>query len=199
MSPSDLRFLPHFTDKPALGVLELDSIARGIQTIDAVMKKAPITMMMSRPVSGGKHIIMFRGGVAEVNECMAAGKDRSGDSLVDHLELHYTHTQIWSFLPEPVVSEDWGDGSEDSVGIIEIATVCSAILSADQAVKEAEVTLRDMRLALGISGKAFFTFTGELNQVDAAADAAQKAADKHFLHREIIPAPADTLRGRLFF
>ena len=59
---------------PALGVLELSSVARGVVTADAALKRAPSVLVSSRAVSGGKHLVIVEGGVAEVEESMAAGR-----------------------------------------------------------------------------------------------------------------------------
>ena len=58
---------------PALGILEIATIARGIVVADAALKRAPAVLLHSRAVSGGKHLVMLEGGVAEVFESMAAG------------------------------------------------------------------------------------------------------------------------------
>jgi len=52
---------------PALGVLEVGTIARGVVAADAGLKRAPAILLHSRAVSGGKHLVMFEGGVAEVD------------------------------------------------------------------------------------------------------------------------------------
>lgn len=187
-------------DRCALGVLELGSIARGVIVADAVVKRAGSLLLMSRPVSGGKHLIMMRGQVAEIAESMEAGRMAAGAALLDSLELPYAHEQLWPLLDQPRAARGWqSDPTAESVGIVETATVCAAVGAADVAVKTAPVTLRDMRLAMGIGGKAFFTFTGELADVEAAADAARAHAGAHLVAVEVVPRPADEIRGRLIF
>jgi microcompartment protein CcmL/EutN len=187
-------------DRCALGILELGSIARGVIVADAAVKRAPALLLMSRPVSGGKHLIMMRGQVAEVEESMAAGRAAAGAALLDELELPYAHEQLWPLLDQPVVGHGWqGDAAAESVAIVETTTVCAAVGAADTAVKTAPVIVRDMRLAAGIGGKAFFTFTGELADVEAAADAARAFAGARLVAVEIVPRPADEIRGRLIF
>ena len=78
----------------ALGVIELASIARGVVVVDAMVKKAPVTIHSTRPVSPGKHIIVAVGGVAEIEEAMAAGLAVAGDRLVDKLLLSHVHPQL---------------------------------------------------------------------------------------------------------
>jgi microcompartment protein CcmL/EutN len=185
---------------PALGILELGSIARGMVVADALLKRAPARLLMSRPVSSGKFLIMLRGDVAEVGESMTAAREAAGDALLDRLELPMADAQLWDLLPDPARPADWGaDPEAEAVGVIETSTVCAAIGAADAAVKMAPVTLRDLQLAAGIGGKAFFTMTGALADVEAAAEAARAAADGRVVGSEIIAAPAPELRGALVF
>lgn len=186
---------------PALGMLELSLVARGVVVADAVLKKAEVAMLASRPVSGGKHIVLFRGEVAEVEESMDAGREAASGALVDELLLPMADEQIWPLVPEPVHTESWEgpEESKEAVAIVETATACSAIGAADAAAKAAEVRLRDMRLAVGLSGKAFFSFSGPLHDVEASADASRTAAQSRLLAIEVIASPAGELRGRLLF
>jgi microcompartment protein CcmL/EutN len=182
---------------PALGILELSLIARGIIAADAALKRAEVELVASRPVSGGKHLLILAGGVEEIVEAMAAATAVAGDALVDRVQLAYLHPPVWGLLGGPVHPRDWSSGPGGAAAIIETATVCAAIKAADAAGKAAPVALRDMRLAEGISGKAFFTMTGELPDVEAAAAAAREAAASRLVGLEIIPAPAAELAGRL--
>ena len=206
----------HDTDSgPALGILELSSIARGVVVSDAAIKQAPSLLLVSRPVSSGKHLVMMRGQVAEVEESMAVARDRAAERLIDSLELPYAHEQIWPLLDHPIEARGWpgpddglgdgsGDGSSDSdddasVAIVETNTVCAAIGAADAAAKTALVVVRDIRLAVGIAGKAFFTMTGPLSDIEAAAEAASDHAGDRLIAVEVIPAPAPELHGKLIF
>jgi microcompartment protein CcmL/EutN len=187
-------------DRCALGILELSSIARGVVVADAAVKRAPSILLMSRPVSGGKHLIMMRGQVAEIEESMAAARAAAAATLLDSLELPYAHEQLWPLLDPPVAGRGWqSDPAAESVGVVETTTVCATVGAADTAVKTAPVILRDMRLAVGIAGKAFFTFTGELADVEAAAEAAHAFAGDRVVAVEIVAQPADEIRGRLIF
>lgn len=183
--------------EPALGVLELATIARGVVVADALIKRAEVRILASRPVSSGKFLLFLRGGVAEMEEAMDAGRARAVEALVDSLLLPLAHEQLWPVLPEPVIAADWGEDAELSAGVVETSTVCAALAAADAACKAAHVTLRDVRLAVGIAGKAFFTMTGDLNDVEAAIEAATDAAAARLVATEILPAPAGEIVGRL--
>lgn len=184
---------------PALGVLEVATIARGVVVADAALKRAPAVLLSSRAVSGGKHLVMLEGGVAEVNEAMAAGVRVAGDVLLDRVELAAADDQVWPMLGAPLAPLDWAfDAGAEAVAIIETRTVCAAIAAADAACKVAEVTVRDVRLAVDLAGKAYFTLTGTLDSIDAAADAAREAAGDRLVGGEVIAQPSPDLRGRLF-
>ena len=184
---------------PALGVLEVAAIARGVVVADAAIKRAPAVLLSSRAVSGGKHLVMLEGGVAEVEEALAAGARAAGDLLLDHVNLPAADDQVWPMLGAPVAPPDWaGDRGAEAVAIIETRTVCGAIAAADAACKVAAVDVRDVRFAVDLAGKAYFTLTGTLDAIEAAADAARAAAGDRLVCAEVIAQPAPELRGQLF-
>ncbi len=188
---------------PALGVLEVGTIARGIVVADAALKRAPAVLLSSRAVSGGKHLIMLEGGVAEVEEAMIAGKLAAGTTLLDSIELAMADDQVWGMLGAPVIAPDWTlDPDAEAVAIIETRTVCAAIAAADAACKVADVIVRDVRFAVDLAGKAFFTLTGSLDSIEAAAIAAtaatQLGAADRLVELQVIAQPSPDLRGRLF-
>jgi microcompartment protein CcmL/EutN len=190
---------------PALFVLELSSIARGVVCVDVMAKRAPVRILQTHPISPGKHIVVADGGVAEVEEAMGAALEIAGSALVDKLFLPQAHESLAPLLanasyPEdrhPVVPARTG---MNSVGIVETSSVASTLLGADSAAKAARVTLLDLRLGVGLGGKGFFTMTGDLEDVQAAVAAATAAIDeKYVVGVEIIPAPHDDLHARLFW
>jgi len=185
---------------PALGVLEIGTIARGVVAADAALKRAPAVLLSSRAVSGGKHLVMLEGPVAEVQEALAAGRLAAGASLLlDIVELAAADDQVWPMLGAPVAPPDWGtDPRAEAVAIIETATVCAAIRAADAACKVADVHVRDVRFAVDLAGKAYFTLTGTLDAIEAASLAATAAASERVVGIEIIAQPSPDLRGRLF-
>lgn len=184
---------------PALGVLELGTIARGVVSADAALKRAPAVLLSSRAVSGGKHLVMLEGGVAEVAEALAAGAAAAGEHLLDRVELAAADDQVWPMLGAPVTPPDWSsDPDAEAVAIVETRTVCAAIAAADAACKAADVAVRDVRFAVDLAGKAYFTLTGALPAIQASAAAAAEAAGDRLVGLEVIAQPSPDLRGRLF-
>ncbi len=182
---------------PALGMVELTSIARGVVVADAMAKKAPIVILQSHPISPGKHIVVIGGGVAEVDESLQAGLAAAGATLVDRLFLPQAHAQLFPLVagrppatPPPL----------SAVAIFETYSVAATVLAADAAAKAAEVTLLDMRLGQGLGGKGFFTMAGELEAVEASVAAGQSVIDGGLLFGvEIIPRPHEDFGRKLMW
>jgi microcompartment protein CcmL/EutN len=58
--------------------------------------------------------------------------------------------------------------------VVESFNVATLIAAADAAVKSANVTLRELRLAMALGGKAFALLTGDVASVQAAVAAATR-------------------------
>ena len=52
----------------AIALVELNSIARGYRVLDALVKKSPVEILEANLVEPGIFLILFTGGVAEVEE-----------------------------------------------------------------------------------------------------------------------------------
>lgn len=169
---------------PALGLLELCSIARGIVCCDAVVKKAPVRIVQAGTTHPGKYTILVRGEVDEVIESMKAGRAVAGDTLIDHVLLPNPHDDLLSILESPA------QVALSALGIIETYGVASTIRGADAALKAAEVRAASIGLARDLGGKGFFVFVGELHDVQAAMDAGKRAVGPALLAgAEIVANP----------
>lgn len=179
----------------SLALLEVGSLARGVVVADAVAKRAAVQLLLCEPVSPGKYLVLFAGGVAEVEEAQAAGAQAAGEALVDRLFLPQPHLQL---LPA-VRAGARGfphEASEEAAGLLELHSVAAALRSADAACKAAEVRLQLLHLARGIGGKAWFILRGDLDSVEAAVMAATQAAGDGLLAgAEVIARPHGDLRG----
>jgi microcompartment protein CcmL/EutN len=177
----------------ALALVELASIARGHVVADAMLKRAPVTLMRAEFVSPGKFLVLVAGDVASVDEAFRVGLEVAGDRVVDRLFLPHAHASLW-----PALAHQMRRPPADSLGIVETTTVAATLLGADAAAKAAAVELFEMQLARGIGGKAFFTVTGLLAEVEAALDGALGVVDAALLvATEIIAAPHGDLVQRL--
>jgi microcompartment protein CcmL/EutN len=178
----------------ALALLEYDSIAAGIVAGDAMVKRAPIDSIRAGTVQPGKYLVMLSGEVAEVQEALDAGRAAGGKALRDEL-----------FLPQvdrAVVRAIGGlrQGSEgQALGIVETQTAAACIRGADAGIKGASVTLRELRLADGLGGKAFVFFGGDVADVAAAVEAACRAVGRpeFLVSRAVIAALHDEMDENL--
>ena len=85
----------------ALAVIETASIARGFVVLDAVVKKAPVTVKVARPVSPGRFLLVFGGGVEVTLEGVEAARSVAGSDVVDELFLAGAHPALlpwWRFV-----------------------------------------------------------------------------------------------------
>ena len=60
----------------AIGILESNSIAKGIEAADAILKAADTSLLFSKPVCPGKYTTLFYGDVAAVQASLEAGVQR---------------------------------------------------------------------------------------------------------------------------
>ncbi len=181
-------------NEPALGMIEYKSIARGVVSCDAMVKKAPVRILETHPVSSGKYITIIGGEVADVEESMNAGLETAEGSVVAHLFLPYVHHSIIPAIAGKARIKKYG-----AVGIIETFAVATCVHAADVAVKMTPVQLVELRLADGLGGKGYFIMTGELADVQEALAAAEECVKNEGMlaASELIPAPHPDLLEQL--
>ena len=178
---------------PALGMLEVTGIARGMVVCDALVKRAQVELLRSAPVDPGKYNILFCGQVAEVEEAMEAGEEAAANMLLDGLLLPHAHRAL---VPGLRGQFDAIRGVE-AVAIVETHTLARTVESVDKALKTAEVTLLGMRLGRRLGGKGFYVLTGELYDIEAAVEMAMRIAGEDTLSEIIARPHPDFIEGAL--
>lgn len=184
-----LRWLSDNVDTagPCIGMLEHDSIARGIEGLDRMVKTSEIEVLLSCTVSPGKYITIITGEVEDVLASLRQAEEVGLESVVDSFLLPNLHRSVL-----PAIRGTRYEGEIDSLGIVETFTVASAIVAADTAAKESVVDLIDLRLANGQGGKSYFTLAGATAEVRAAvAAAATGAREKNLLVKEVVIPQVD--------
>lgn len=176
--------------REAIGLVETISIAMGIRATDAMAKKADIEVLESTAVCPGKYIVLIAGDVSSVESALASGEAAGEDTVVDTLFIPNVHPQVFPAILAATEVEELR-----ALGVLETFTVAAAILAADAAAKAAPVRLLEIRLAKGLGGKAFFTMTGEVFEVEAAMEAGLKIAGAggNVVRSVIIPRPHEDL------
>jgi microcompartment protein CcmL/EutN len=169
---------------PAIALIEFNSIAAGITAGDAMMKKAPLAMLKAGTVHPGKYLVLIGGEVASVEESYREGLSIRPESVVDKVILPDIHGQVHDALLGMKVRSQF-----DALAVLETSTVTSNIDAADAAVKGAEVTILEIRLADGLGGNAFTLFGGKVEDVQAAIEiGADRIKDRNItIHTTVIP------------
>jgi microcompartment protein CcmL/EutN len=172
-------------DFAAIGLIELNSIARGILIHDLMAKRASVKILQSHTICPGKYFVLIGGGVAEVEESMGEGLHYGGSAVVDSLFIPNITESIF-----PAMVGATQHLEIDSVVIVETFTIASAVELADMALKRTRVQLLDLRLAQGIGGKAYFLLTGPLYEAEEAKRYVEAEAEPGMLTNvELIAAP----------
>ena len=123
-----------------IGFLELNSIAKGIEAADAILKAAETELIFARASCPGKYYILFTGEVAAVTASIEAGALIGGANTVDKCVIPRVHPQVIAAINsavEPVTT--------NALGVMEFFSVTAAVYAADAAVKAADVKLMDVR------------------------------------------------------
>src|SRR5512145_1975870 len=79
---------------PSVAMLETNSIARGIEATDAMMKRAAVDLLMTTIVPRGKYLVLIGGMVADVEAALRAGLETAGATVVDHFLIQNAHSQL---------------------------------------------------------------------------------------------------------
>lgn len=166
----------------ALALVEIDSVARGLSVLDALVKKAPVDVLEANLIEPGRYLILFAGGVAEVDESYREATALADEALVDQLFLPMAHPAILAGLRGKTVLK--GADDLDTVGVIEGRRVAGTLEAADRSLKDADVTLAGVRVAGGLGGRAYYVVFGVQHDVEAALDAGESVLKaRGTLHR----------------
>ena len=170
----------------AVGVLEIKSIAKGVEAADAALKSAGITLVSAHPACPVKFEIILTGAIADVTAATDHVTGRFGATMVD--------SSVMGRIDERVISALFGTqtaAKNGALGVIETYSAASAIKAADLAVKTAKVEIFDLRVSRGMGGKGIVMLTGDIGDVTAAVDAGAAYAEERglFANKSLIAAP----------
>lgn len=178
----------------AIGLIELNSIARGIESTDIMLKAADVELIDAYPICAGKYMSLISGEVGAVNSSIKAVLENQDPTLVNHLVIPNIHPQVI-----PAINMSNPVSEIQSIGVVESFSVATIIKAADAAVKAALIDLVEVRLARGLGGKGYVIMTGLVGAIKAAVAAAEAEAqaDGLLLSSVIIPSPHEDLKQRL--
>ena len=174
----------------SIGLIELNSIARGIETVDVMLKAGSVELAFAKPVCPGKYIVLVHGDIGAVNSSMAAGAAMGRNHIVNELIIPRVHPSLI-----PAINAVGEVVDVAALGVVEYFDIASAIVGADAAAKTGTVSLMEVRLGMGIGGKSYFTLCGEVSDVKSAVRAGLDDAEHRgtVVNSCVIPSPSPEL------
>ena len=167
----------------AVGIIEFNSIAGGIEGADTMVKAAEVDPFMMKTICPGKFVVAVHGEVASVQASVDAGLEFGKDAVIDHFVIPNITMEVINAIACAI--GDLKGGA--ALGVIETFSAASCVVAADAAAKAASVDVVDVRLAMGLGGKAFCLLSGDVGAVKTAVDAgAATAADQGLLVRQVV-------------
>ena len=172
----------------SLAMIEFNSIAKGMESADTMTKAAEVRLEEAKTICPGKYISLVSGDVAAVQASLEAGVALGGHHIVDQLLIPNVHPQVLNGLRGMTPPT-----KPNAVGVLEFFSVATSVLACDASAKAADVEIIELRLAMAIGGKSFYTITGDVSAVQAAVDAgaAIGQANGLLIHKAVIPSPTD--------
>jgi len=175
---------------PALGMIELSSVARGFETTDRMLKAADVELLLARTICSGKYMVMVAGELEEVEASIQAGREVARECTIDSFVIPNVHPDVF-----PALSSTGPLPRREAMGIIESFSVASLLEAVDQVAKTADVDVGECRLAMALGGKAYLVFTGDVDAIRYAIAAGVAVVEKKGLlvNQVVIPDPRPEL------
>ena len=151
--------------KNAIGIIELSSIYKGFEVQDIVLKATKVEKLVARTICSGKYIIIVRGEIADVETCIRRAKESGGFAIINAIMVSNVDEKVF---PALVGATTLDSPEVDGMAVLETFSVASAIKAADFAVKEAEITLLRIHIAMAVGGKGFIVLTGNIDALKSA-------------------------------
>ena len=170
---------------PAIALIEFSSIAIGVIAGDAMVKKAPISMLKTGTVSRGKYLVLIGGSTASVEESFKEGLNVGASAVVDKVFLPDIHPQVLDAMLGKRKKVSF-----ESFGIIETTSIAATIEAADAGIKGAMVDIIEIRMGDAIGGKAFVMLNGKVEDVEAAVEIGMNSITNKALWRNKIIIPS---------
>lgn len=179
----------------AIGMIEFNSIARGIYAADRMVKTSDVEIVTANSVCPGKYIAIVHGDVSAVEASVQSGVNVLGEYYVDSMIVPNVHPEVFPAIVSTSMPENI-----QALGILESFSLATMVIAADAVLKAAELEPIEIRLGTGLGGKSYFTFTGDVAAVEAGSEAGKSviAENGMLINAEVIPSPSKKLVERLY-
>jgi microcompartment protein CcmL/EutN len=159
--------------KNAVGMIELSSISKGFEVEDAVLKFTHVEKLIARTICSGKYLILVRGEIADVESCLEKAKSVGSYAIIQTVLLPNIDDQIFPAIVGATALETSGI---QGVLVLETFSAVSAIKLADIAVKQADVNILRIHIAMAIGGKGLVVMTGDMESLKSVLNPILDAA-----------------------
>ncbi len=175
----------------AIGMVEFNSIARGIYAADQMVKISEVEIATATTTCPGKYIAIVYGDVAAVQSSVGIGEKTAGEYYVDSIVIPNVDKGVFPAITGATMPSN----GIRALGIMESFSLATMIICADAILKAAELESIELRLGNGLGGKAYFTYTGDVAAVRSGTDAGEAIAREKGLlvNSEVIPSPSRLL------
>jgi microcompartment protein CcmL/EutN len=164
----------------ALALVELDSVASGLRALDALVKKAPVSVLEANLVEPGKFLVLVAGPVGELGEAFDAAKAEVPSAVGATMFL----ARVEARVVEALRGHDDREMAPEAIGLVEGRAVAPTIEACDRSLKDARVRLAGIRLTGGLGGRAYYVVSGLQHDVEAALDAGRAVLEaQNSFHR----------------
>ena len=149
----------------AIGMIEFNSIARGIYVADQMVKTSDVEIVTANSVCPGKYIAIVHGDVSSVETSVKRGLETAGEFFVDSIVIPNVHAGVFPAVVSATIPEEI-----QALGILESYSLATMVIATDAVLKAAQLEPIEVRLGTGLGGKSYFTFTGDVAAVKAGIE-----------------------------
>lgn len=168
----------------ALGIVELNSIAKGIELTDIMLKSSEVEIIYSKHTCPGKYLIIVKGDVSAIEEAVNNSLKEGEKNIIGSFILPNAHEQLINGINKKFKID------VKAIGVMEFTSIASGIIALDKALKYGQINLVRFTLGNLIGGKCYFIVTGLLSDVEESIKWAENSIDsKKVVNKLVIPSP----------
>lgn len=174
----------------AIGMIEFNSIARGIYTADQMVKTSNVDIVTATTVCPGKYIAIVHGDTSAVETSVKRGIQVAGEYMIENIVIPNVHEGVFPALVSAVMPS-----KIMALGIVESYSLSAMVIAADKILKSAEIDSVELRLGTGLGGKSYFVFTGDVAAVKTGEQVGMDELGErgYLINSEVIPSPSKKL------
>lgn len=171
----------------AIGIIELNSIAKGYEVADKISKASFVELVMCKTTCPGKFLIIVSGDVSSVNTSIETSKEISGKSEVASFVINNPHEDILKNINRRIINKE----NINSIGVVEHSSIASSMRVLDKALKSADVELIKFIPGNLIGGRSYFIISGELSSIkESIENSLNEIGKDRLINFSIISAPS---------